>query len=166
MSESLLRTNEDFEAFYSRNYKLVYRVCFTYMKNSYDSEDCTEDTFVKVLNGSMVFLNEDHEKAWLTVTAMNTCKDRLKSWWRRTTVPLEHVAEPETEDAFKIDETLKIVMELPSKYKDVIYLYYYMDYKTEEIASMLHKPASTVRNLLRDGRQKLKGKLGGDMYEG
>ena len=29
------------------------------------------------------------------------------------------------------DETFDAVMRLPTKYKDVIYLHYYMDYKTD-----------------------------------
>ena len=83
MPESLSTANEDFEAFYDRNYKLVYRICFTYMKNAHDAEDCTEDTFVKVLTGNISFNDETHEKKWLTVAAINLCKDRLKHWWRK-----------------------------------------------------------------------------------
>lgn len=52
-------------------------------------------------------------------------------------------------------------MSLPTKYKDVIYLHYYMDYKTDEIAEMLHKPPSTVRNHLSEARSLLKKQLGG-----
>jgi len=48
--------NEWFESFYERNYKLVYRLCFTYMKNKAEAEDCTEDVFVKVLTGERVYL--------------------------------------------------------------------------------------------------------------
>ena len=70
-------SQEWFESFYSRNYKLVYRICFTYMKNSADAEDCTEDVFVKVFTGNFTFTDEDHEKKWLTLTAMNLCKDKL-----------------------------------------------------------------------------------------
>ena len=32
-----------FGEFYARNYKLVYRVCYTYMQNRFDAEDCTEE---------------------------------------------------------------------------------------------------------------------------
>ena len=49
MPNNSQRTGEWFEAFYERNYKLVYRLCFTYMKNQVEAEDCTEDVFVKVL---------------------------------------------------------------------------------------------------------------------
>lgn len=165
MSESLeatAMTEKDFEAFYDRNYRLVYRICFTYMKNAYDAEDCTEDTFVKVLTGNIYFHDETHEKKWLTVAAINLCKDRLKHWWRKQTVLLDEYAELPGENGFEIDETLSVVLTLPPKYKDVIYLHYYEGYGTDEIAVMLKRNPSTVRNQLRDARAKLKEKLGGD----
>ncbi len=153
--------NPWFEAFYERNYKLVYRLCFTYMKNAAEAEDCTEDVFVKVLSGGYTFNDELHEKKWLTVTAMNLCKDRLKHWWRRKVTPIDDAPELADENAGLYDETLDIVMKLPEKYKDVIYLHYYMDCKTDEIAQMLKKPPSTVRNHLKEARELLRQQIGG-----
>lgn len=163
MPEPLPRADRDFEEFYSRNYKLVYRVCFTYMKNAADAEDCAEDTFVKVLTGNFSFADENHERAWLTVAAMNLCKDRLKSRWRKSTVSINACAEPEAGYGLEIDETLETVLKLPVKYKDVIYLYYYMGYQTDEVARLLKRNPSTVRNQLREARLLLKEKLGGDL---
>ncbi len=153
--------NPWFEAFYERNYKLVYRLCFTYMKNAAEAEDCTEDVFVKVLSGGYTFNDETHEKKWLTVTAMNLCKDRLRHWWRRKLTPIDEAPEIADEGAVLYDETLDIVMKLPEKYKDVIYLYYYMDCKTDEIAQLLKKPPSTVRNHLKEARELLRRQIGG-----
>ncbi len=150
-----------FEAFYERNYKQVYRICFTYMKNQPEAEDCTEDVFVKVLTGGFAFNNETHEKKWLTVTAMNLCKDRLKHWWKKKTSPIDEMPEISDGNAATIDETLETVMKLPEKYKDVVYLHYYLDYKTDEIAKMLKKPPSTVRNHLREARELLRRQIGG-----
>lgn len=132
------------------------------MKNAADAEDCTEDVFVKVLNGDYTFNDEEHEKKWLTVTAINLCKDRLKSWKYKKVSSLEEM-ETDIPDSgsFETDETLGEVMKLPPKYKDVIILHYYMGYKTDEIAKMLKKPPSTVRNHLRETREALKVKLGG-----
>ena len=159
------KTNERpdtwFEAFYERNYKQVYRICFTYMKNQSEAEDCTEDVFVKVLTGDFTFNDETHEKKWLTVTAMNLCKDRLKHWWKKKTLPIDETPEIPDENAAAMDEILEIVMKLPEKYKDVIYLHYYLDYKTDEIAQMLKKPPSTVRNHLREARELLRRQIGG-----
>ncbi len=150
-----------FAEFYERHYRMVYRICFTYMKNKAEAEDCTEDVFVKVLSGNFIFHDETHEKKWLTVTAINLCKDRLKHWFRRMVSPIEDAEDKEGAEIPEPDETLDAVMKLPSKYKDVIYLHYYMDYKTDEIAEMLHKPPSTVRNHLSEARALLKKQIGG-----
>ena len=47
-------------------------------------------------------------------------------------------------------------MDLPEKYKTVVYLYYYEGYNSEEIAKILKKSSSTVRNHLVEARKKLK----------
>lgn len=149
-----------FGEFYTRNYKLVYRVCYTYMQNRFDAEDCTEDVFVKVLTGKYTFRDADHEAAWLTVVSMNLCRDKLKARRRHAEVSLDDVGDIADEDP-GIDETLREVMRLPLKYKDVVYMYYYMGYPTDRIAAELYKPASTVRNHLREAREMLRVRLAG-----
>lgn len=149
-----------FGEFYTRNYKLVYRVCYTYMQNRFDAEDCTEDVFVKVLTGRYTFRDVDHEAAWLTVVSMNLCRDKLKARRRHAEVSLDDVGDIADEDP-GIDETLREVMRLPLKYKDVVYMYYYMGYPTDRIAAELYKPASTVRNHLREAREMLRVRLAG-----
>ena len=153
-------TNEAFEAFYLKYYKFVYRIAYSYMKEPHDAEDVTEDVFVKVLTGSFSFESEEHEKAWLARAAMNQAKDVLKSAWRKRVGSFEDMEnEPESPEA-PVDGTMEAIQKLPPKYKEVILLFYYMGYKTDEIAKMLDKPPSTVRNLLADARKKLKVMLG------
>ena len=41
-----------------------------------DAEDCTEDVFVKVMTGRFSFNDDTHERKWLTITAINLCKDK------------------------------------------------------------------------------------------
>ncbi len=157
--------HEDFEAFYLRHFKAIYRICYAYMKNPHDAEDCTEDTFVRAMTHEVEFENERHERAWLTTTAMNICKDKLKHWWKQKVVPVEEDMEAPMQENENKDLVLDAVMSLPVKYKDVVWLYYYEGYQTEEIAGILHRPHSTVRNQLRDARSKLKSKLGDTIYE-
>lgn len=164
MSKSELRTDQGFEAFYNRHWQYLYRLCFTYMKSQADAEDCTEDVFVKVLNSDIEFNDEIHERKWLTVTAINLCKDRLKSYSRKNVGSIDdesapEIAAPEPEDN---SDVLQAVMELPEKYKDVILLYYCDGYSTDEMAKMLGRPPSTIRNQLRDARNLLKNVLGGE----
>lgn len=151
----------DFEAFYDRHWKFVYRLCFSYMKSAADAEDCTEDVFVKVLTGECRFNDETHERKWLTVTAMNLCKDRLKSHSRKNVVSLydDGITEPTVCEAEDNSDVTEAVLALPMKLKDVVWLHYYDGLKTEEIAKLLRRPPSTVRNQLRDARNLLKNVL-------
>ena len=53
-------------------------------------------------------------------------------------------------------EMLKAVMALPTKYRMILYLYYYEGYATAEIAEFLQVPNGTVRTRLARGREQLK----------
>ena len=163
MPEIFRTPGGSFEAFYLRHYKAVYRLCYTFMKNPQDAEDCAEDVFLRAMTSGAAFENERHERAWLTTTAMNLCKDRLKHWWRRKVTPLDEQIDLPAPGAPGEDSgLLDAVMALPVKYKEVVWLHYYEGYQTDEIAAMLGRPASTVRNQLRDAREKLRQQLGGD----
>jgi len=144
---------------YNRHVDTVYRLCYSYMKNANDTEDMVQETFLRLIRSGKVFENQQHEKAWLIVTASNLCKDQLKRWWRKT-VPLE---EQETvADSPDMDrDVLQAVVSLPADYKAVVYLYYYEGYTTEQIAKFLHCRESTVRSRLTRARKKLRSYLGG-----
>ena len=167
VNETTDRNGTGFDAFYERHWKYVYRLCFTYMRENADAEDCAEDVFVKALTGSFVFEDETHERKWLTVVAANLCKDRLKAHGRRVASmddeAVSRLAAPERES---FDEVTEAVLSLSPKLKDAGWLYYYEGYPTDEIASLLSIPPSTVRNRLRDARKKLRGILEGGMRNG
>ncbi|MDR0918390.1 MAG: sigma-70 family RNA polymerase sigma factor [Oscillospiraceae bacterium] len=154
---SLLRTNKDIEEIYNRQMKMVYRICYGYMKNQHDTEDAVADTFCNLISSHIVFESDEHEKAWLIRACSNVCKNKLKHW-SRTNENIDDHSDLQTEDS--IDDTLKIVLELPDKYKTVVYMYYYEEYTSAEIAEILQKPKSTIRNYLSEARKVLKKKLG------
>ena len=60
------------------------------------------------------------------------------------------------------DSVLQLVQALPEKYRSVIHLYYYEEYATTEIAEILQKKESTIRSLLKRGRDKLEKMMKGD----
>ncbi|MDE7300109.1 MAG: RNA polymerase sigma factor [Lachnospiraceae bacterium] len=163
MSKSLLRTDREIEEIYEQHRMTVYRVCFAYMKNPADTEDAVQKTFFRLISKNPKFESQEHEKAWLIRTAANICKDELKHWWRKHENIDDHL-ELQTEDTIKTEDVFRTVMELPDKYKTVIYLYYYEGYDSAEIAGILKKPRSTIRNYLHEARNLLKERLG-DIYE-
>ena len=56
-------------------------------------------------------------------------------------------------------EVFSAVMELPKRYRLPIYLHYYEEYTTQEIADLLKIPKSTVCTQLKRGRDLLKQAL-------
>lgn len=151
---SSLRTDEEIAAIYHRHVDTVYRICFSFMKNAADTEDMVQETFLKMIANGRQFASENHEKAWLIVTASNTCKDALKHWSRQTE-NIDNCQIPASAP-FHDNSMLDAILMLPVKYKEVVYLYYYEGYTTAEIAKILHCPKSTIRNRLAKARKLLK----------
>jgi RNA polymerase sigma-70 factor (ECF subfamily) len=155
--------NSGFVDLYHRQVDTVYRVCYTYLRNAADTEDAVQSVFMKLLAKPTVFQSEEHEKAWLIRVASNLCKDQLKNSWAKRS-SLEDVAEPFTEDE-KHDETLEEVLKLPDNLRICVYLYYYEGYNAAEIADIIQRPHSTVRNYLSEARQQLRTRLAGSFDE-
>ncbi|HHW47305.1 MAG TPA: RNA polymerase sigma factor [Clostridiaceae bacterium] len=158
---SLWRTNKELAEIYDRHVKTVYRICFIYMKNQHDTEDMVQNTFIKLMKDNTKFQSEEHEKAWLIKTATNLCKDHFRSWWSKKRVSMDEAPELAV-DTPLMDDALKMVLELPDKYKTALYMYYYEGYSTVEIAKILGKKESTVRGYLHTGRKLLKIEMEGD----
>ena len=156
MSKPLIRTDKEIEEIYWRHSRMVYRVCFAYMKNPADTEDAVQDTFIQLIQKGPAFENEAHEKAWLIRTATNICKNTLRHWWRKRE-NIEDFYDLSCEESLEINDVFQAVMDLPEKYKTVVYLYYYEGYSSVEIAEMLKRPQSTVRNHLHKARGILRG---------
>ena len=87
------------------------------------------------------------KKAWLITVASNYCKNFLHTAWYRKTVPLDQLTGA-IQDETDV-ETITVLLELPIKYRQVLYLHYYEGYSTEEIANLLHIKPATVRTQLK-----------------
>lgn len=144
---------------------MIRRICFLHLKNQSDTEDISQNVFLKYILYSGSFENDEHEKAWFIRVTVNACKDFLKSLWRHPTTPLEILAEEALAVADNHHELLQVVLALPAKYKDVIYLFYFEGYSAVEIAAILSKNESTIYSLLSRGRMLLKELLGGEALE-
>ncbi len=120
---------------------------------------------MKYALSSVIFENEEHEKAWFLRVTINACKDLLKSFFRNRTVPLDEIIEQPAEMPPDYREVLEAVLSLPSKYKDAVYLHYYEGYTAPEISRILGKNVNTVYTLLSRSRQLLREKLGGEGNE-
>ena len=117
----------------------ILRLAYSYMKSREDAEDIVQEVLIRLMQSAGVFEDERHEKAWLLKVASNLCKDKLKS------------ASRQREES----DILQIISQLPEKYRSAIHLYYYEEYSVKEIAEILEKKETTIRSLLKRGREKL-----------
>ncbi len=142
---------------------LILRLSYTYLKSTQDGEDICQTVFLKLLTGGETFRSPEHEKAWVIRTAINACKDELRAF-RRRTVPLEDAHEAAAPEPPR-SEVLDAVMELPAKYREAIYLFYYEGYSVKEIGGLTGRSEAAVSAHLSRGRKKLRTMLGGRGYE-
>lgn len=144
---------------------MIRRICLLYLKNRDDTEDVFQEVFLKYILRSDVFENAQHEKAWFIRVTLNACKDFLKSLFRRSTIPLDLLSEEPAAVVPDYSEILELVLSLPEKYKDAVYLHYYEGYTAREIGQILNRKENTVYSLLSRGRELLKLELGGGGIE-
>jgi RNA polymerase sigma-70 factor (ECF subfamily) len=156
--QNMEKPSQNIEESYNLHKKMVYRVCFSYLKNTEDTKDAVSEIFLKLIKNKIIFQTAEHEKAWLLRTSINFCKDFLKSR-RRKAANIDDYSNIEGQNPFKENEVLQAVMDLPEKYKYVVHLHYYEGYTSEEISKILKKPHSTIRYHLQEARKILKGAL-------
>ena len=149
----------------SKYSEMVYRLAFARTKNKQDAEDITQDVFLKYIRSGKKFRDEEHRKAWLLKVTTNTSKSVLTSAWTRHYAHMEELPEGSSNMVEK-SEVFYVVQDLPEKYRVVIQLYYYEELSIKEIGQVLAKKESTVKSLLRRGRDQLKKMLEeGEQYE-
>ncbi len=157
-------SNDEMELLYEKYKNSVYRLAFSYCKNTADAEDITQETFIKRFTSDVKFDNEESEKAWLMKVAANKCRDLFKSLTYKHfyySVSLEEanlIYETPEESA-----VYHAVIELSPKYRIVVHLYYYEGYSVAEIGKILGKSETAIQTRLYRARKLLKKSLGEGM---
>lgn len=145
------------------------RLCYLYLKDYALAEDALQDAFLNAYRNYAKFRGDCSEKTWITRIAINVCKSYLrKSWFKKVdqtaTLPDCPVASP-SESLDENSLLIQAIKELPPKFREVILLYYYQEFKITEISKVLHIPVGTVSTRLSRARDRLKKTLKGWDYD-
>lgn len=135
----------------------IYRLAYSYTKNISDSDDITQNVFVKLYKHHEVLeLDDISIKKWLFKVAINDCKTLLLSSWKKKIAPFTEKEENILYEKVNDNKILDQVMQLSKKYRLVIFLYYYENYSIKEIAEILNTTITNVQTMLSRAREKLK----------
>lgn len=145
---------QDIELLFRRYKDDVYRLALSYTKSIQEAEDVCQTVFLKLMQQKEI--TPGKERAWLMQVTANCCRNLLRSGWWKQTVPLEETL---TAPAPQYSDTWEKVMALPPKYRVMIYLRYYEELSTKEMAQLLHISQTTVTTRLNRARQMLKSAL-------
>lgn len=153
----------EFNIVYERYKNLLYRIAYTYLKNSDDVEDLLQEVFIKRLFHAPAFETDEHETRWMIRITVNLAKNHLKRFGDRNRTNIDDLSEfPEMQQwqwNEKDRDVYSEVMALPDKQRIVIYLHYYEEYTCKEIANILKCKESTIKMRLKRGRDLLRLKL-------
>ena len=150
---------ETFETAVARYQDTVYRVALHALGSQADGEDTVQEVFLRLYTYAKPFESDEHLRRWLIRVTVNVCKNTLKSRWRRR-VSLDERGELPVFDQPEDETLFKAVLSLPDKYRVVLYLFYYEELTTAQIAQALDLKQSAVTTRLSRARGLLKAKLG------
>ncbi len=165
MSEPL-RTGGGLEEVIDRYASMVYGLALARTGSPADADDVFQEVFLACFQSAPRFRDEEHRKAWLLRTTLNFARRVTSSSWRKKTVPLE-----EREDrsvSFRDPEENLVwdaVAALPEDYRMPVYMFYFQELSTAEIAKALSLRPGTVRMRLSRARDMLRESLKGEYFD-
>ena len=151
-------SKDEFVTFAEKYMDTIYRVAYSWTKNSHDANDVTQAVLIQLYKATKEFESDSHIKNWLIKVTVNQCKMLFRSPWNK----MEDIGEYADTLGFEEESHLDLfqaVMQLDKKYRVPILLFYYEGYSTAEIASILGILEKTVSTRLFRAKAKLKDYL-------
>ena len=151
--------SRSYEQIVCKNIDTIYRIAISYTKTPTDADDIVQQTFMKLLTKKVAFTDEEHIKRWLIRVCVNECNSLFSSFWRKNVDSIETISKEPEFTMKENSEVYEAIKQLPSKCGIVIYLFYYEEYSSKEIAEILHIKEATVRTRLARARKLLRTQL-------
>jgi RNA polymerase sigma-70 factor, ECF subfamily len=147
----------------------ILHLVYTYVKNRATAEDLTQEIFIKCYEKLNQFNQQATIKTWVYRIASNHCKDYLRSWhYRKITLSdkiLDYIpsksklVEEEIIKNSEEDILTNAVMNLPLKYREVVFLHYYEELSLREISKITTVNINTLKTRLKRAKELLKDKM-------
>lgn len=142
----------------------MFGLCLQYASNYDDACDILQDGFIKVFQKLEQFSGRGSFEGWIRRIMINTALERYRSqlYLYPLTEQVSIREEAKSEEIFEkmsADDLLKLVQELPPRYRMVFNLYAIEGYPHKEIAEMMGITVGTSKSNLSRARDILQKKL-------
>ncbi|WP_439152122.1 RNA polymerase sigma factor [Winogradskyella sp.] len=141
----------------------LFSLCLKYSKNYVEAEDNLHDAFITVFSKIDQYNNKGSFEGWLKRIAINTSLQRYRENVGVYDIINEgNIADVDVEiddEGLSIDFLLKIIQELPDRYRLVFNLYVLDGYSHLEISELINISTGTSKSNLARARLILKEKI-------
>ena len=146
----------------------LFALCLKYSKNYQEAQDNLQDGFITIFNKIEQYKFKGSFEGWLKRIIINTAlqKYREKNVLNLISEGIPEEIEVETDELdISLDFLLKIIQELPNRYRLVFNMYVLDGYSHKEIAELLEISVGTSKSNLSRGRYILKKKVEENAFE-
>jgi len=142
----------------------MYGVCLRYARDSADAEDILQEGFVRVFTKIKQFEFKGSFEGWMRRIMVNTALEKFRKHDRLYPVEEISVYEStewveETISSITADELMKMIQELPPRYRMVFNLYAIEGYSHLEIGAMMNISEGTSKSNLSRARMILQKRV-------
>ena len=151
---------------YQRTRSAVYGLALSYLKNTHDAQELTQDVYVQVWNCAEQYRPTGSPMGWLLTVCRNLCLMRLRREERHAALSEEEwAAIPTQECGLDAEERtlLQSALEvLHEEERRIVLLHAVTGMKHREIAALLELPLPTVLSKYHRALKKMRSFLEGD----
>ena len=140
----------------------LFSVCLKYSNSYQQAEDNLQDGFMTIFDKITQYQDKGSFEGWMKRIMINTTLQKYRKQGVFEIVNEDHLEEPALEideEIVSVDFLLKIIQELPERYRQVFNLYALDGFSHKEISEMLQITAGTSKSNLARARIILKEKI-------
>jgi RNA polymerase sigma-70 factor (ECF subfamily) len=150
------------EELYKKFSSILFSVCLKYSPSYHEAEDNLQDAFITIFNRIEQFKGKGSFEGWMKRVTVNTVLQKYRKQRVFNLSNEEQLEEAVIEienNVVPLDFLLKIVQELPDRYRLVFTMYVLDDYAHKEISEIVGISVGTSKSNLARARGILKVKV-------
>lgn len=140
----------------------LFALCIKYSASHQQAEDNLQDAFLMIFKKIPQYKYKGSFEGWMKRIVINTALQKYRKQTVFEIIREDHLSEPEIEideDAVSVDFLLKIIQQLPDRYRQVFNLYVLDGFSHKEISEFLGISTGTSKSNLARARVILKDKI-------